>query len=127
MKKIFSILAMAAVVLCMASCAFGGSDRYKDGERPVVDEEKSTINGIYHENQTNHCYAVVLTHHVGSSKHEEWIHHWCTEFEVVEAYEWLMWAEAQSGVNVTYGMSITNYDDVKCEEQEDFEGLPSIR
>lgn len=116
MKKIFSILAVAAVVLSMASCALGGSDRYKDGSEPNVDYVNHKVNNFWYDEKTERCWLVYCTvENVTTSYYT-----WTDEFSLVVSLEWDLYYAAQAGKHASYKLMGVPDSDDDCMAKDDY-------
>ena len=101
MKKLLYVAIMALTVGLMASCAgkSGGSDYYKGGKTPDIDVNKSTVNGVKYDNETEKCWKYTIkTTTLGITVSSD-TYEWATEFVMVAANEEAMYLVAQSGVS----------------------------
>lgn len=101
MKKLLYVAMMALTVGLMASCAgkSGGSDYYKNGKTPDIDVNKSTVNSVKYDNETEKCWKYTIkTTTLGITVSSD-TYEWATEFVMVAANEEAMYLVAQSGVS----------------------------
>ena len=127
MKKFFSMVVMALVMVFMVSCGAGSSSAYKKGDpQPKIDAEAGTVNGKKYDNKTEACWqfnikATVKVLGVKSSV-DEVDYYWGTEFEVVATMEQTMWAAAQAGTwataSYTYSKTTDTYE--QCTQREGY-------
>lgn len=117
MKKLLYVALMALTVGLMASCAgkSGGSDYYKDGKTPVIDEKNCTVNGTKYDNEKEKCWKVIVK---GTGRFDfgfamvdlkqdqsEEGYVWGTQFEMVAGCETLMYTAAKTGTKASYSFS----------------------
>lgn len=104
MKKIFSILAVAAIVLSMASCGLGGTDRYADGKTtPSLDPVNGYVNGTKHDTKENKCWIYTKTlkdSHGDQTNTTRYL--WETEYDVYAEAETELYVAARNGYSGHY-------------------------
>lgn len=95
---------------------WGSSDNYKNGGVPLIDYDKSTINGRHYDNTTKFCWKYTIKTTTLGIIQTTTEYMWDTEFSVVATLEENMHVTAQIGFSqrsYTYVM-VTGTDEDAC-------------